>query len=417
MKNVFLISVFILCLQGCSSTEEAIVVRNYDPYNVTEKMDLKFSDLAEDVRIVPLETHPDALIPDCKYAVNDKYIVALNNKAIVQFDALTGKYIRVLATNGKGPNEFSQLYSAYIRDNKLMYTEYGKEYVSVIDLQTGRFLPNLEMEKGDRSLPVWIDPAAEDFYYMHDTCLIKIYNPALKTSRFVMDTVIAGERMAARTEDVNMRMQRSYGSKSLATYQGDQYIYNAAFADTLYLQRKDSGELIPYSAFIRPETQIGANTALGIPSSNSYDLTIPYVGREYILGMMTEGVLKVTDQSINVMKLDRGVCCIDRKNGSIKKVGKYIFDPLFVKEFKDLPEELISSDNSISRHILGAVNSCADNGLFMSICPAYQVKEYIEAYLESARSELSDKVKKELESLNGKLTEESNPVAFIGKQR
>lgn len=414
MKNLFLILAAALCLQACSGGEEQLVVRNYDPYQVTETMELKLSDLVKDIRVVPLESHPDALIPDCQYLVCNEYIVALAKNSIVQFDAVTGKYIRILATSGKGPNEFSMLLGGFIRDNKLIYGQYGKDYLSVIDLKTGAFLPNVEGVPGNLNFPVWVEGAAKELYYMNDTSFLKVYNPVQKTTRYQVDTTIGKMRIAAREEGVAINMQRSYGSKSLVDYHGDKYIYNAAFADTLYWLRKDSGQLIPYSVFARPKTEMGANTALGIPSSNSYDLTIPYVGNRYILCTMTEGAIKATDQSISVLKLSRGVCVIDKKDGSMKRLGKYTFDPLFVAEFEDSPSESFSSDKAIVRHILTSSNSCVSDGLYLKAYPAFQVKGFIEAYLEKEGRQLSDKVRQELLLLDGKLTEESNPVVVIG---
>lgn len=68
---------------------------------------LSESDFFENIKIVPLETKKEILIDSYpRFYANGKQIIATSSKQIFVFDKTTGKFIRKVATQGAGPDEF-----------------------------------------------------------------------------------------------------------------------------------------------------------------------------------------------------------------------------------------------------------------------------------------------------------------------
>jgi hypothetical protein len=79
------------------------------------KVKLPLSELAEKIEIVRLETRNEALFQWGNVVLSDNYIgmVCSNPKAFKLFDR-KGKYLRDIGREGRGPNEYGNIYSAAI---------------------------------------------------------------------------------------------------------------------------------------------------------------------------------------------------------------------------------------------------------------------------------------------------------------
>ena len=82
--------------------------------------DIPANRIFEEIEIVPLETHPDALlnVDHPNYYLTDKYIIAMTSIRKVfsvgvayLFDRKTGSFIRQVSAIGQGPDEY--LFSPY----------------------------------------------------------------------------------------------------------------------------------------------------------------------------------------------------------------------------------------------------------------------------------------------------------------
>lgn len=109
-------------------------------------IDLKLSDIVDGLRWVALETNPHCLIGiDCRYYMNDKYILTFDQNKILQFSG-DGKFIRELSKQGKGPNEFIAVRTFTVNDEKeiLYFQDHGKyNAIYAIDLKNGKYLPKI----------------------------------------------------------------------------------------------------------------------------------------------------------------------------------------------------------------------------------------------------------------------------------
>ena len=102
--------VMLCCITSCGRAPKEVPVVDID--NPTGYINLKLSDLLDDITIVPLETRDDFLLStegsrftSIPFAITDNYILASTNDKLLQLDR-QGNYVRTLITRGRGPNEF-----------------------------------------------------------------------------------------------------------------------------------------------------------------------------------------------------------------------------------------------------------------------------------------------------------------------
>ncbi|MBT7091622.1 MAG: 6-bladed beta-propeller, partial [Bacteroidetes bacterium] len=110
MFNVFNKGLIILIgaiLFSCSPQETTVPV--IDLTTSHDSGQLCLNEILTDYKLVRLETSPEILIPQSyrKY-IGEKYILILTDDKIFQFDT-EGKLIRILASHGKGPGEYSRI--------------------------------------------------------------------------------------------------------------------------------------------------------------------------------------------------------------------------------------------------------------------------------------------------------------------
>lgn len=140
MKRIFYlccIGIFLFLVSACDEKKEKSILIDLDQSFDTKE--IKLSELADDIRCIPLETNGDFLLPDnnTMYWVSDKYIISISDKDIRQFSS-EGKFVRKLASAGKGPDEYSRILSYAVDENNdvLYYGHQGDwKHIFAIDLK------------------------------------------------------------------------------------------------------------------------------------------------------------------------------------------------------------------------------------------------------------------------------------------
>ncbi|MDD3200402.1 MAG: 6-bladed beta-propeller [Bacteroidales bacterium] len=103
MKKCLLLACAILAVSACAPKSTELKI--YDLDAVGFEVTVKMSDIADNLRVVPLESGDDFIVSsETQKWVNDKYILIFGQNAIEQFSAEDGKHIRTLAVKGGGPN-------------------------------------------------------------------------------------------------------------------------------------------------------------------------------------------------------------------------------------------------------------------------------------------------------------------------
>lgn len=417
MKHLFytLILLGLLFITNCSNHAPKEVV-TYDLLcgNIPET-ELRFSDLVTDIKIVPLETKDSILIADSKYAIDDKYIVAAGKESIHQFDASTGKHIRRLAVRGNGPNEYNYLNSLFIKNGRLFISSSGKNSVCVIDLETGNYLaPLVASPKYDITIKGVTNE--EEIYISNDSLLFELFN--FQTQKSVP---LANHPYRGKKNHNGFTISGFYiGGDALVECNDEMFFYNANFSDTLYFSEqanKTIGKRVvqPYAVFKLPESKT-SNALDGLMNSDGVKMGIPYVDSHFILcGFSSIGVKISSSSSVTMVIKPLGLYSINRENGEAKQICKYIFDPLFIKEFSSKIKG-DNEDNDVMDAIYGGShNWFADHKIYAKVYSAFQVKEYIKESLENL--DFPKNKVEQLKALDRKITEEGNPVVFIGTKK
>jgi len=110
------LSVFVLLLTSCSNQADQLPmvevngteIPDLDPDLLTP-IDVKLSQIAENVKVVTLETSPECMLTsNVDYLIGDKYIIARDMNGVYQF-ATDGSFIRKIITYGRAPGETSVL--------------------------------------------------------------------------------------------------------------------------------------------------------------------------------------------------------------------------------------------------------------------------------------------------------------------
>lgn len=402
-----LVSAFIM--GGCSSNGAPAQVLTYDLMNVTEGAELRFTDMVEDIRIVPLETGSDFFIPDSKYLIDEQYIVTVNDNAIHQFDAYTGKHIRILAVSGNGPKEFNNIASSYIANHTLYYSVHGKGYLYAIDLNTGEHLPPYTTKY--EYLAFVGGTKNDELYVPDDSLLFERYNFKTQKSSVIVDTLVKHKK-SRNAENVLFLMGFASGGFSVSVNRDEVFYYNIRYSDTLYINAPQ--KLLPYAYFVMPEDDASKMVG-GLPNGEQFKLIFPYVDSHWIMCNLAELSIKSSSNMVNINLILNGLYTIDRETGKAKKINKYIFDPLFVHEYV----ENGSSENQkgvIGNAVFGFRDHWFTNEkIYARALSAYKVKEYIKDSLED--SDFPENKKGQLRELDSKLSNEDNPVVFIGNKK
>lgn len=143
MKQSIFFLLIGLMLLGCSrkSTIPEITLAMNAP-----EAQLKISDLAENIRIITLETNDSVLLPGrSNLLVSKNDILSISEEEIHQFDP-QGKHIRILAKKGRGPEDFSRAYSAKIdHKNRLLYLIEGLKSLKIYNLKDGKFIEHKKL--------------------------------------------------------------------------------------------------------------------------------------------------------------------------------------------------------------------------------------------------------------------------------
>lgn len=142
---------FIILLQliNCKNTVKEPSSDNFytiDTDKTQDLIDLKLTDIADNFKIIPLETKKECLLDNhTEYYVNERYILAYSENGVYKFST-DGKFIKKLLGLGRGPNEFFALvgFCNFVVDEKSdkLYIEdqFRRKEFLVYDLKSDSFI-------------------------------------------------------------------------------------------------------------------------------------------------------------------------------------------------------------------------------------------------------------------------------------
>jgi hypothetical protein len=148
--NILVLSTILLL--SCSNKDRSVKIiqqggNQFMEINIKGIRDstrINLTDIADNLRFIPLETLPECLISRASYYITDKHILAKTRTAIFQFDG-NGRFVRILALQGQGPMEFSS--AEWVVDEKkdllILADEQKPNHFMSFDLKTGAYHGNI----------------------------------------------------------------------------------------------------------------------------------------------------------------------------------------------------------------------------------------------------------------------------------
>lgn len=343
-----------------------------DLENPENTQNLKFSQLAGNIRCIPLETTPDFIIPDnnTDLWVSDKYIITISDKDIRQFSP-EGKFIRKLASSGKGPDEYIRLISYTVDEqNDIFYYGHQGDYNSIyaISLRDGQPAAKI---RNTACLPAEMSVINGNIFCLPLSSVTKKLEAFLITpSGKIIDSIpdLTLPKPSGGISGPTRRTTRLLkGNKELHILK----------KDTVF--RLNSGQL-------QAVAEIRLKTA---PSGNiSSVYQIRFKNKDYFITAKQN----VENSSGSVtLHLDSYVSLItDAHTFKTTRLDKFIIDPLD-QELPDVPTMYVS----------GGKLSC--------IIGTFDLKN-----LAKAKREAGQTLPPALQQLDAQLTEDSNPVIIVG---
>ena len=419
MKKLFaavIATILLISALSCSSGSREFMVIDIDA--PTGSVDLKLSDLLSDIKIVPLETGTNMpLISGGGFRVSSKYIVHYNTSAMYLFDS-NGKYLRLLAVAGGGPNEFRTISGVLIDDDRdIVYYSDIKDRTLIyrINLLTGKYLEPFEkvFEKHNFSF-VDMDNAGiiYGFFASEGGNVVRIGSSTdSESSKDNRSYSIAHKYNVENNTIEGIEVTTAFSStgmnRSIAKYGENIWIYDSSYADTLFSYTK--GELWPVMG-------IKMKDILEDPMVGGYNLNVNLAGKQGFLLQHSYSKIDVTTgasgeiSSISVRRPTVKYVFADKNSGVLLTVNSFYIDPIgaTIDIIKALDEKLQGEQ------FLGIsefVKASGDYGY--CLIDAYKMVSLVEEAL--AGDKLSAQEKKSLESLAATITEDSNPVIITGK--
>jgi hypothetical protein len=376
MFNVFNKGLIILIgaiLFSCSPQETTVPV--IDLTTSHESGQLCLNEILTDYKLVRLETSPEILIPQSyrKY-IGEKYILILTDDKIFQFDT-EGKLIRILASHGKGPGEYSRInhFNVNSDENKLYLKHYGdRENLMVMDLDSGSELPEIPLP--DKRVSKFI--VADD----HILCV------GYKSSSLELFTMNFKGQMLDSLPNKKEYIFTSFAGRGeyLKRINGQIYFMNE-FTDSLYIM---DGVKKAAMCFIKV--------------NNRYDFETRPIGDSPQISLQSENQIKLSLVGFHSEKIDGGSMVRItgsssflwmQKTQSVKSVSSFYHD-YFEMEVDGL---MVNSYDKVA-------------------CLGYtslEFKEYLLKALEN--SELTAEKATEFGALSASISDEDNPVLLIGR--
>ena len=366
-----------------------------DMDNPSGTIEMKISDLLDDIAIIPLETRDDLLLSaGMSFIVTNNYILVTTRTALLQFDR-NGKFIKVLANQGNGPNEYKNLFSSLIDEEReiLYYRDYGDDKISRVNLKTGLFLEPLYP-----NVPRFYINAIDDegniygFPGVSDSLLMAFkYSPDNKSTTYFKGihpsfTGDAGQIMFKVNEQI--------------------FFLFFPHSDTLY--RVEGDQMIPKYA-IKMRDLVKANAYQG-----GMFLETTLSTTQGIVFQKGESQIHQDEYSISIFKYVRAYLFLD-KNGALKSIRSITIDPIaltidmenYIKIFNENP-------GNREAFKISPMPTVSGSGLWGHFAvEAYNMISLIHQAFEGNR--LSSDQRKILEDIVNKIDEESNPILIIGK--
>lgn len=377
MRKMVILLVISLTLFDCSSEKKTIPIINLQ--NATQSKVINLSEMIKDIHIVQLETSEEILLgEDAYYLVSEKYIITIDREQILQFSG-TGKYIRTLAKEGKGPDEFLRA-EAFALDakNEILYVNHrgDPKNIGVYNLKDGKRI---------KRIPTGVDNLISQIAVLKDTILVVTPRMNLEYNLYYLSTtgkIISG---------IAPPRVKEIGLQSSIEKVSDKLYYMPKEYDTLYLAKNTTKD--PYCFFNVEDRFTFDNNEIG----NFVYLSL--IAPDFMIANKVHASIKMNADgetySMNADKVD--LYWIENKNFKVTGIKRFHNDFLGVEDTFDPWKNFLFTTNDIA---------------FVRYA-SFNLKQLIKQALETGN--LENPIKQRISSLDEQIDENDNPILVIGK--
>lgn len=434
--NSFSILVFIIAFLsiGCSDQKNkklsdgklptveinGMKIADLDPY-LLAPVDIKLSQLAENIRVIPLETNPESLLSgSVDFQIGEKYIIARNRtgEGVFQF-TIDGSFIRKIIATGSAPDEFPGMPILCLaeKEDLLLAITFRSDHIYLYSLSSGSFL-------GSFNKPL-LDPG-ESLYecrYLGDSLVLVSYNKLsvnektankcglkIKTldGKLIWEKGFDyGSRMVLSISDINQLLGSNISL--LSTGNTDEYIIQIEDQDTVYSLDIGTYSLRPKLLKRFEKIKVG-----GFPVSSA----VPDCGIEEqefasVNGYQLKHYIHVNDVADDRIyaSYERFFILYDDNTKQAYRIVNYEND--FLGFSQNLEQHMEITAPGDIPHNLPVLSK--PDGKLVEIYEALHFLDYATRALENP--ELDPLARKRLQDIAGKVIETSNPILLIGDMK
>lgn len=382
MKHLFIIIIVLALFSACQNKEKAISAdqvagNKIMTINVNHPVDSvkgTLSLLCENFRTVRLETNDSCLFGNATYLIGKKYIISFSNANVILFDH-TGKYLRTLSVQGRGPGEFAYITGKTINktEDKIYAADYGKNIIHSWNLPDGQYTSIPLAEKGGAyTIKIADDTTLQIANLRDDKARYKLYSQSL-SGKFLNGFPNRGNEDARRIDLSN----NLYNA-------GSAMYYRPHHTDSVYQVLADT-LMLKYAFPLTKDQQL---KIIDFTDKKMFCSVFNITGKK------TEEIVikgsKITSISVDGYNT---YYLIDIPEEKII-CFHHLYDDYFGTEIK--PERL----------------SIQENGLFYVEYPATKLSALISEILEETNTDAS--IRDRMKQLQAEISEEDNPVLVVG---
>ena len=335
-----------------------------------EKKIKRLSDFIESCEMIKLETSEEAFVKVANTIISGS-LIGVRNYGGLPYKLFNhqGEFVRDIGDIGKGPNEYTKVYSDFIdEDNDRIYLQpWPRKQVYVYNLH-GEFLPPIELVHGINKANIDVRNG-----------VLTVLNLPFSEKSFVAYQQNVNGQLLHEVSAANYWMKPDFSNEVMSTLNTDSYdMYLFNFFnpsnDTLYHCDNQQKSLVPiFTAFFDYDK---------IPMHAYYELPKHFL--------------------IEIMAPKKGV----RFTTTVDKREFILIDKT------SLEAECIILQNDFFGNI--EMDMVFKQGYFINNLPAVELKERIEKSLK-ANTGLSKESRQKLNELNAEIDQGDNNIIFYGK--
>jgi hypothetical protein len=210
-----------------------------------KKKDFKLSDIAFDIKYVPLETNNKCLLSgNLKFLFFKENIFIRDNKALYQFSN-TGKFIRKIGKNGNGPGEYGNVFGFTVLPdkNEILLVAYPSKKILVYNIESGEF---------KRSFSVKFRNFSSIIEFPNNQITFHIANAAPNSNDMNENRLYFTDSNGISLDSIpssGIRKEGNIAGDLISMYKSTNNLFYMTFlTDTLYLVSEDK-QRKPYAIF------------------------------------------------------------------------------------------------------------------------------------------------------------------------